>query len=528
MGHGTYGVEVAANYYFNKSVNELTIGECACLAAITKSPTYYAPDDYPEENEKRRLTVLHQMYDQGYITEDEYEKAKNEKIEVIATDEVINETDINSYFVDALIDQVIKDLCNEYGYEKERANNMFYSGGYKIYTTLDPNVQKAIENVFVDSNTYGIKGKNGATMQGAMTVMDYNGHIKGLVGGIGKKVQNRGFNRATSAVRQPGSTMKPIAAYAPAIENNLIHYSSIVNDTRINYGGWTPKNWYGGYWGNITVQYALERSVNTIPVYLVNKLKPQTSYDYLTNKLGVTTLTSEDINLAPLGMGGTNGGLTTTESAAAFAVFGNQGLYYKPILYTTVTDQRGKILLENKSEPKMAFSEGTATVMNKLLQTVVYGSNGTGGAAKSYVSNMKIYAKTGTSNDQNDLWFVGGTPYYVASTWCGYDVQQPIKNSYSGIALKMWGNAMSKIHSGLKAKTFTNSTYAVEKYYCTKSGDLATVNCPSKAIGWYKVNNTPSACKAHGGGDLLQSPNKETASTENNKPDTKPETQAQQ
>lgn len=500
MGHGTYGVEVAANYYFGKSVKDLTLAECACLASITKSPSNYAPDDNPENNLKRRTTVLYEMYDQGYITKEEYEAAKAEEINIIASKEELNETEINSYFVDALILQVVDDLCEKYGYEEKRAKNMFYSNGYRIYATLDPKIQSALEEVFSDSATYGIKGKDGATLQGSMTVMDYSGHVRGLVGGIGEKTGNLVLNRATDAKRQPGSTMKPIAAYAPAIEQDLIHYSSIVNDTKTNYNGWTPVNWYKSYWGNITVQYALERSVNTIPVYLVNKMGTQTSYDFLTKTLGITTLTAEDVNLSPLGMGGTNGGITTMESAAAYAIFGNLGQYHAPTLYTKVTDQHGETVLEYNGAPTMAISEDTATVMNRLLQTVVYGGNGTGKGAAGYIKNMKIYAKTGTSNNSNDLWFVGGSPYYVGSCWCGYDQQQNISNS--AIALKMWGAVMSKIHSGLEAKEFESSAYATERYYCTSTGNLATSACPSKAIGWYKKSNTPGYCKEHGGSAL--------------------------
>ena len=500
MGHGTYGVEVAANYYFGKSVKDLTLTECACLAAITKSPTYYAPDDNPEANLKRRNSVLYEMYDQGYITKEEYEEAKNQEINLVASKEELNETEINSYFVDALINQVVEDLCEKYGYEEKRARNMFYSSGYRIYATLDPAIQSTMEDVFTDVETYGIKGKDGKALQGSMTVMDYNGHVKGLVGGIGEKTGNLVLNRATDAKRQPGSTMKPIAAYAPAIEDDLIHYSSIVNDTKTNYNGWTPVNWYKSYWGNISVQYALERSVNTIPVYLVNKLTPQVSFEFLTQKLGISTLTSEDVNLAPLGMGGTNGGINTMQSAAAYAIFGNLGQYHAPTLYTKVTDQHGEIVLEYDSTPTVAISEDTATVMNHLLQTVVYGSNGTGKGAAGYIGNMKIYAKTGTSNNSNDLWFVGGSPYYVASCWCGYDQQQNI--SKSGIARTMWGAVMSKIHSGLEAKQFTDSSYATERYYCTKTGNLATSACPSKATGWYKKSNTPGYCTEHVGTKL--------------------------
>ena len=513
MGHGTYGVEVAANYYFGKSVKYLNIAECACLAAITKSPTYYAPDDYPEENKERRNKVLYQMYDQGYITKEEYEEAKNTELEIVAEERVLSQNSVNSYFVDGLIDQVVNDLAEKYGYDEAHANQLFYNSGYKIYATVDTDMQAAAEEVFSDTS-YAIEGSDGKKMTGGITVMDYEGNVKAIVGGIGEKTTNRGFNNATDAVRQPGSTMKPIAAYAPAIEQDLITYSSIVNDTKTSYNGWTPKNWYNSYWGNITVQYALERSVNSIPVYLVNKMTPQVSYDFLTQKLGITTLNSEDVNLSPLGMGGTNGGLTTLESAAAFAIFGNGGLYYEPSFYTKVTDQDGKTVLQHSTQPTMAISEDTATVMNHLLRTVVYGSKGTGAAAKSYISNMKIYAKTGTSNDQNDLWFVGGTPYYVASCWCGYEVQQAIPSKHSGIALKMWGNVMSKVHSGLEAKEFTDSSYAVEKYYCTSTGNLATDACPEKAVGWYRKSNVPSVCTSHSGTVLGKPGTEDTSSDE--------------
>lgn len=503
MGNGTYGVEVAANYYFGKNVKDLTLEECASLASITKSPSYYSPDKNPKENKERRDVVLREMRNQGYITEDEYNKAVKSELKVTANKEVLNQNEVNSYFVDALINQVSEDLAEKYGYDKSHANQLFYNGGYKIYATVDTKIQSAAENVFKDES-YIIKNEKGDELQGGITVLDYEGRVKALVGGFGEKTTNRGFNNATDAVRQPGSTMKPIAAYAPAIEQNLITYSSILNDTKTSYNGWTPKNWYDSYWGNVTTQRALECSINAIPVYLVNKLSPQTSFDFLTQKFGITTLNEEDINLAPLGMGGTNGGLTTLESAAAFATFGNGGMYYEPSFYSKVTDQSGKVILERTPTPKMAISEDTATVMNHLLQTVVYGSSGTGRAAASYIPNMKIYAKTGTSNDSNDLWFVGGTPHYIASCWVGYKTMQPIASKYSGIALKLWGNVMSKAHDGLEVKEFKDSPYAEKHYYCTSSGKLATTGCPSTAVGWYKSSNIPENCTTHSGEVLTE------------------------
>lgn len=504
MGHGTYGVEVAANYYFDKSVNELTLLECASLAAITKGPSIYDPENNAENNKDRRETVLDFMLEQGYITKDEHDAALKEELNVVASREQLNETEVNNYFVDALIVNVTNDLMDKYGWDEAHAIENFYSGGYKIYATIDPEIQSTVDEVFSNSEAYGLKGKDGNQLQGSFTIMDYKGRVRGLAGGIGEKTVNlgmTGFNRATDALRQPGSTMKPIAAYAPATENGLIHYSSILNDTATNYNGWTPKNWYSSYWGGVTTQYALERSINTIPVYLVNKMTPQTSFDFLTQKLGITTLNQNDIDLSPLGMGGTNGGITTIESAAAYAVFGNGGRYYKPTLYYAVYDQRNEVVLSNEDiKPVVAISEDTATVMNKLLQGVVYGSNGTGKGAAGYIKDMKIYAKTGTSNNSNDLWFVGGTPYYVASCWCGYDAQQTISDS--AIAQKMWGAVMSKVHTGLAAKDYEVSSYAVDRYYCTETGLLATNGCPSKAVGWYKKNNVPSVCKNHGGTTL--------------------------
>ncbi len=501
MGHGTYGVEVAANYYFDKSVHELTLLECASLAAITKGPSIYDPENNIENNKERRETVLDFMLEQKYITQEEHDAALKEELNVVASREQLNESEVNNYFVDALIVDVTNALAEKFGWDGAHAAENFYSGGYKIYATIDPEIQATVDEVFSNSEAYGIKGKDGQQLQGAFTIMDYKGRVRGLAGGIGEKTVNlgmTGFNRATDAARQPGSTMKPIAAYAPAIENDSIHYSSFLNDTATNYNGWTPKNWYGSYWGNVTTQYALERSINSIPVYLVNKMTPQVSFDFLTQKLGITTLNQNDVDLSPLGMGGTNGGITTIESAAAYAVFGNGGRYYRPTLYYAVYDQRNELVLSNEEiEPIVAISEDTATVMNHLLQGVVYGENGTGKGAAGYIKNMKIYAKTGTSNNSNDLWFVGGTPYYVASCWCGYDTQQTISDS--AIALKMWGAVMSKVHSGLSAKDYEKSSYAIDKYYCTETGLLATDECTSKKIGWYKKSNVPSVCSTHSG-----------------------------
>ncbi len=499
MGGGRYGVEVASNYYFGKTTSDLTLAESAMLASIVNSPEYYRPDTNLENNKSRQKLVLGKMLEVGFITQEEYDSALAEEVAIVANEGTASKQEIYSYFVDALIDQVADDLAEQYDIDESHASMNVYNGGYKIYSTLDPKVQSAVEAVFTNES-HRLKNKQtGELGQSAITVMDYEGHVVGIAGGLGEKTENRGLNRATSSPRQPGSTMKPIGSYALALEEDLITYSSLLNDHKVYYNNntWTPKNWYGGYWGNITTAYAIQRSNNTIPVMLVNQMTPEKPYKFLTEKLGITTLNyPDDANLAPLGLGGTNGGLTTLESAAAYAVFGNGGYYYKPSFYTKVTDQHGEIILEKQSNPKAAISEDTATIMNHMLQNVVYGSNGTGAGAASYVPHMKIYAKTGTSQETNDLWFVGGTPYYVASCWYGYDNNGAI--SQSGIAMRLWGNVMSKIHSGLSAEKFEESPYVECRYYCTETGLLATKACPSTSVGWYKKNDKKT-CTTHKG-----------------------------
>lgn len=499
MAGGMYGVEVASNYYFDKSTKDLTLNECAALASIVKAPEDYRPDKKPEKNKERRQTVLKEMLKQGFITKEEYDVSYNEELVVVANKENLNEAPINSYFVDALIDNVVDGLMKVYGFDRTHASANFYNGGYKIYATVDPDVQAAIDEVFYDTK-YAYKGADGSLLQGSMTVVDYSGNVLGMSGGIGKKTSNRGFNRAVAAIRQPGSTIKPLSAYAPAIEKDLITYSTIVDDTERWYGKdqyrWKPNNWYndGGYYGKITVEYALERSCNTIPVMLVDMLGTQTSYDFLIGKLGFDNLNKEDINYSPLGMGGTNGGTTTLEEAAAYAVFGNGGVYHEPNFYYKVCDQDDQVILQANTNSTIAMSEDTATVMNHLLQNVVYGSQGTARQVKTYVPH-KIFAKTGTSNDDMNFWFTGGSPYCVGSVWCGYDSLQKV--SREDIAKVMWREVMSKIHKNLPEKNFVDSTYAVPKMYCTSSGLLASDACPHKKEGWYKVSNIPSMCTKH-------------------------------
>lgn len=504
LANGISGIEVAANYYFDKSVGDLSLVESAALAAMAKEPERYRPDKFPENNKKRRNTVLFEMYDQGYISESEYKKAKAEELVVVASKDNTKEVKVNSYFIDALIEEVTADLAKTYNYDSTYASKNFYNGGYKIYCTMIPSVQETIEKYFKNKTyfkeTQVYAGKT-YPVQGSMTIMDYQGHIVGLVGGQGEKTVNRGNNRATGALNQPGSTIKPLAAYAPAVEKNLITYSSKLNDnTNLkNKGKRWPGNWYGYYGGYQFAYHLLEISCNTVPVNLVNQIGIQKTFDFLHDVVGYTDFDpKEDLNLSSLGLGGSYKGITTTQASAAFAIFGNLGKYYEPTTYVAVKDQFNKkdILSNEDVIPKVAISEDTACVMNHMLQNVVYGSQGTAVQARAYNSKMKMYAKTGTSNDANDCWMIGGTPYYVGACWYGFDYDAKI--SYQSNAKTLWTNIMRDIHKELPVKEFEESAYVTKRNFCLSTGLVATKRCPSVGVGYYKTSYLPT-CTTHTG-----------------------------
>lgn len=489
LGNGICGVQVAANYYFNKDVSELDLTECATIAAITKNPSKYNPVTGMEENRQRRNTVLKKMLELGFITPAQLLDTYDVEIDIDNTQKQEYEPEINNYFVDTLIEQVIEDLMEKYDTTEDMASTMLYNGGFKIYSTVNPEIQETMEEVYENVNKYfPYKGTDlaGETVhaQSAMTIMDYSGHIVGIVGGAGEKTVNRGLNRAYNSPRQPGSTMKPLGVYALALENDLIHYSSKVVDKPIPYyypdGRSGPAEWYGKYKGTITVDYAIRKSANTIPVILLQELGVNKSYNFLTKKLGMKHLTKTDKNLASLALGGCSYGMTTTESAAAYAIFGNQGVYHEPTTYYKIERINGEVVLEYDDSGDQVISSATATIMNHLLQGVVYGSEGTGGIISSFDYSMRAYAKTGTSSESNDLWMVAGTPYYVGSVWYGFDRQQTV-NSTSAAAV-IWRDIMKEVHSELEPKQFEDS----EDVY-------------RKGSGYYKVGTTPDNLKLYTG-----------------------------
>ncbi len=515
LGNGICGVQVAANYYFNKDVSELSLSECASIAAITKNPSANNPVSFPEKNDSRRKVVLDKMLEQDLITYEEYSSAFDETVTLDTTQKSHFEVPVNNYFIDALIDEVIGDLAEKYSCSNKVASTMLYNGGYKIYATVNPDIQSKMEKVYENVPRYFPQKAAGKNVQSAMTITDYSGHIVGLVGGVGKKTVNRGLNRAVNAPRQPGSTMKPIGVYAPALDSGVINYGTVIEDKPLERyykdGKPGPKEWYGYYAGNMSVSKAIERSANTIPCHILKDLGVEKSYSFLTESLGMKHLTDTDKNLSALALGGCTYGITTTESASAYAVFGNGGKYYEPTTYYKIERANGELVMNSDIEGKQAIKPATAFIMNKLLQNVVYGSQGTGGRIRSY-SKMKAYAKTGTSSESYDLWMVAGTPYYVGSVWYGFDQQHNIYNA--GAAAEVWRAIMTDVHKGLETKEFPKCDDVITRKYCKFTGNLAGKNCSVTETGYFVPGVSYKTCNGKHG--AMPDSYKDTSSEEEN------------
>lgn len=511
VSNNTAGVQAAANLYFNKDVSQLSLAECASIAGVTKSPVKYNPLKNPEKNKERQEHILSLMLEQGKITQEEYDAAVKEVLVFANSDETQadNKNSITSYFIDAVMDDVISDLMKEYNYSKSDATQYLLKGGLRIYTTMDPNVQNSMETVFENEKNYQTYRGLKVQPQAAMLVMDYSGGVKGIIGGRGEKTDSRGLNRATQSPRPIGSTMKPIGVYGPAIDNNTITWSTMIVDQPllINNGGTMeefPHNYNLIQSGKPTlVVNALERSVNTVPFRIGQMLTEDYIYNFLQQRLGITTLVDvkqvenrvlTDKALAPLTLGSLTDGITVEELTGAYQIFGNGGVYNTPHTYTKVVDNSGKTILEPKITVSQAISKESAGVMNKLLQNVCTGPQGTGRTA---TFGWQMAGKTGTSFDNKDQWWVGLTPYYVGACWVGCDTPAELPLQGRHPAIDLWKNSMSKIHSKLQKKTFTDYGGAVNANYCVDSGELAGAGCTNIAEGWYKPDNKPGICTVH-------------------------------
>ncbi len=512
LARNNYGVQAAANYYFGKDVSELDLVECAALASIPKSPTKYDPVRNPDQNKTRRSYVLGKMQELGFISEEEENEALNTELEINITviDGTVSKS--NSYFKDALIEQIISDLYDTYGYSREYASNIIYSGGLEIYTTMDPFIQSTMEQVFSDPSTFQ-RVSDGIQPESAMVVIDFrNGDVKGIVGGR-EKTGDRDLNRATQSRRQIGSSIKPLTVYGPAMDLGLINYSTVIDDTPVEYkpslGRYWPKNAPNRYDGLITLNRAIELSKNTIAIKVLKMLSVDYSYNFAKNKLHLNSLVESDRDLAPLALGGLTNGLTVMEVAGAYTIFPNGGVYSAPRLYTRILRSDGTILLQKDVEQENAISADTAAVMTKIMTNVV--SNGTA-AAISLDRTINVAGKTGSTNDDKDRFFAGFTPYYVGACWFGYDTPKYLGKFSSNPAMLAWEKVMKIIHqkyideanSGgepLKKFDFSN---LVQRSFCLDSGLIPTENCSHDlrgsriSTGWYAKGQIPrESCETH-------------------------------
>ena len=450
FGEGCNGVYTAAETYFGKEPKDLTLAECASIIGITNNPSKYDPFISRENNKARQETILKQMYEQGWINKEQYDEAVAQELVFVRSESDERTQTIYSYYAE----DVLNDLVEQKGVSRDTARTLLYSGGYQVYSCYDASIQQAIDDVYTNlDNMPQRPSASGQQFESAIVIMDpYTGEIKGLSGGTGEKTINFGTNRATQSKRPPGSSIKPIATYGPAMELGLITQYTQVNDAadiKLTGTSWYPKNSGGGNYGVITIREALQRSLNTVSAQILDKLTPRASYEFLKDKLGVTSLAESDCDYAPLALGQLTNGITVREMTQAYSAFVNDGVFTYGRTYSYVKDANGEIVLENPARTIVAFKANTAWNMADMLCNAV--NSGTGSEAR--LTGMSVGGKTGTTTNNCDRWFVGFTPYYVAAVWTGYDM--PEYMNFSGNpAAQIWKLVMEPIHKDLATKSF--------------------------------------------------------------------------
>lgn len=544
LGSNTLGVQAASQRYFGKDVSELTLSECAVIASITKNPSGYNPIRYPEENAKRRLNVLDAMKKQGYITQDQYDEALADDVyERISEHNDVVETSMNTYFVDAVIDDVFDDLVNIKGYSESEAYKAIYQGGLTIKSTQDLDIQEICDEEAMNADNYAVgtkysfflsfqvKDKEGSvktytnqtmlsyykekthnsdysinfnseeecldaiaqyekdvlgkgdelvenseyifiTMQPqiAMTIIDQStGEVKAIVGGRGDKAGNRTWNRATKTCRQPGSTFKIIACYAPALDAGGKTLASVQDDAPFTVGSKTYNNYDFKYRGFTSVRTAITNSINIVTVKTLQDIGVDLGYEYAED-FGFTTLVEEDRNLG-LSLGGLTQGVTNLELTAAYAAIANQGEYIEPSFYTQVLDHDGNVLLDNTEtkERHQVLQEETAWLLTDAMKDVMTAGTGT----RAYFgSGMAQAGKSGTTTANRDALFAGYTPYYTCVVWGGYDDNSKQAGSTTSYPKNLWRSVMKRIHEDLETKDFERPSGITQATVCAKSGLL--------------------------------------------------------
>ena len=573
LGQGAYGIQMASRTYFGKNVDQLTISEAAVLACLPKSPTKMNPVTYPEDNLDRRDTVLWMMHKLELITDEEYQTALDDTesvyMRIASHIEETSEVSYYSYFTDEVINQLMEDLQTELGYSSSQASSLIYTGGLRVYTTQDRQIQEICDRVTANPDSYpkigegsyydvsyalsvlkedgttihyqltdfikyhnSFKNKSNVTVrltkgvynllttdldyinecidefraahvaegdtilgeritptlqpQISLSVMDqYTGEVVALVGGRGEKTGNRTLNRATSTIRQVGSTFKVLAAFLPALDTGGMTLTTPFDDSPFFYPGTTKevKNWYTKnppFMGLNTIRRAISYSMNIVAVKAMQKVTPQVGFDYL-KKLGFTTLVDyqvgadgaiySDINL-PLALGGLTNGVSNIEMTAAFASIANSGVYNEPYYYTKVLDHNGNVILRKETTSRQVMKTSTAYLLTSAMQDTIVRGLGSTTQPNFQEYKMPIAGKTGTTTNNVDRWFCAYTPYYTCSIWMGFDNNFEVENSTQNL---IWRDVMEAIHKEkqLAYKEFVIPDSVVTATVCTKSGLLA-------------------------------------------------------
>ena len=459
FGEGCYGVQTAAQTYFGKDAKDLSVAESAAIVGITNLPTYYDPFYSVENNKERQENVLREMYKQGYLNKSEYEAAKSEELEFVRGENSPDTFNVYSYYEEVVLSDVIGDLAEAKGISRNAASQLVHNAGYEIYACIDKDIQAKVDAIYTDPEQLP-KSYSGtkSQLQSAIVIIDQTtGEIKALSGGTGEKTISYGLNRATGTTRPPGSSIKPIAVYGPAVEYGLISPSTMVLDAdethvQLAHTSWYPKNSPNTYDGIITITTALQKSKNTVAAQIMDKLTPSASLEFLRSRLGVTSLIDSDADYAAMALGEPHYGITVREMAQAYTALAHDGVFTYSRTYTMVKDRSGKIILDNQPQTIRAFSQETARTMTYMLNNAA--TYGTG--SESRLSNMPVAGKTGTTTSNRDRWFCGYTPYYTCAVWTGYDTPETM--SFSGNpATQIWQKVMSAIHADLPRKEFNIS-----------------------------------------------------------------------
>ena len=512
LGYNSYGVQTAAMQYFDKDVSQLDLAESAVLAGLTNNPSIYDVYNHPEKVKERQETILAQMLDQKMISQEEYEAAVAEELNYRPYEEYQQEIKSTySYFTDEVIKDVINDLMTEKGYSRLVAENMVYSGGLNIYATIDTKVQNALDEVWANADNFPNTEKYGEIPQSAMVITDKQGNIVGIAGGRGEKTSSRGFSYASDARRQPGSSIKPLATYGPAMDAGIatpdttVYDRALIQDAEGN--PWPMNDGKYPTGRAMTVKEGMTRSLNTISAQLLKQLTPQKSYEFMTQQLGfklVDSRTNEDgtvqsdIDLAPLALGALTDGVTVREMAGGFSTFINDGVYGGTRTYTKVTDSEGNTIMENTPNTDKGFTNvRTDYYMLDCLQNVT--AHGT--AYGIQLDGVETGGKTGTTTSNTDIWFCGITPKYSGAVWVGYEHNYRLDGLYGRNAAEIWLAVMQKVHAGDSGLVFDSHPQDFEEVtYCMDTGLLASGACRAAgraATGRFWKDKVPTETCSH-------------------------------